>query len=263
MDLLSGYGSDESEKSQGNEPSPKRTRREESSPSQRERTTQSPPRRLGQLDRKKSRWAKASAFLAPVQYDSTDVIDDDSDAEEKASHVVKGTLNHSRPLLTSMLPAPMHTIQNKNEPNVGDGQRYDTQQQSRETESASEFSRNINSAPNVRGIVSAPGIHTGGERATGMLPEGVVIKEISGASLRGHGSESIADTSGMRAALGDEYEKKLRSEAARVGNVSKLAKRKNQLSSLFVDAKAQEIEQMEKQASGVKTKTETQKKYGW
>jgi proline-rich protein PRCC len=96
-----------------------------------------------------------------------------------------------------------------------------------------------------------------------MLPEGVVIKEISGASLRGHGSESIADTSGMRAALGDEYEKKLRSEAARVGNVSKLAKRKNQLSSLFVDAKAQEIEQMEKQASGVKTKTETQRKYGW
>lgn len=260
MDLLSGYGSDESNASHGNEPSPKRTRREGLSPRRPENTTQASPRRLGHLEKKKSRWAKTSAFLAPVGYDPTDVKDDDSDADDKVSHIAKGSINHSRPLLTSMLPAPMHSVQNKNEPNTQESPRYE--QQAVETvKSATEYCRRIDSAPNVGGGLSAPVINTNANHS--ILPDGVSIREISGASLRGHGSESIADTSGMRAALGDEYERKLRSEAARVGNVSKLAKRKNQLSSLFVNAKAQEIEQMEKQATGAKTKTETQKKYGW
>lgn len=257
MDLLSGYGSDDSDASRGREPSPKRTKREQEVSVRQENTNVVSRRRLGDLDKKKSRWTKTSAFLAPVGYDPTDVAEEE-DNDDKFTSMAKDTPRHTRPLLTSMLPAPTHAIQNKNAPSAPKSPEYG--RHTVET-TVSGYSRTIESAPNVGGSVPAPAVPPGTGNA--LLPEGVCIKEISGASLRGHGTESIADTSGMRAALGDEYERKVRSEAARVGNVSKLAKRKNQLSSLFVNAKAQEIEQMEKQASGVRTKTETQKKYGW
>ena len=258
MDLLSGYGSDDSDASHGNEPSPKRTKREQEVSVRQGNTNRVARRRLGDLDKKKSRWTKTSAFLAPVGYDPTDAAEEEDNDDDKVTSMAKRTPRHTRPLLTSMLPAPTHVVQNKNAPSAPKSPVYE-----RHTveSNISGYSRTIESAPNVGASVPARSVPAGTGNA--LLPEGVCIKEISGASLRGRGTESIADTSGMRAALGDEYERKLRSEAARVGNVSKLAKRKNQLSSLFVNAKAQEIEQMEKQASGVRTKTETQKKYGW
>lgn len=257
MDLLSGYGTDDSEKSQDIGPLVKRPKRESAQP-----PGQASARRysghLGKLERK-SRWAKTSAFFAPVGYDVHDVADEDSDADDNVTVGVKTSSRNTRPLLMSMLPAPTHTVQNKNAPNIPEIPVYEQSKSTKEY--MANQTRTIELAPNVGQGVPVPAAHVGTERP--ILPEGVSIKEISGASLRGHGTETIADTSGMRAALGDEYEMKLRSEAARVGNVSKMAKRKNQLSSLFVNAKAQEIEQMEKQASGVKTKTETQRKYGW
>jgi proline-rich protein PRCC len=72
-----------------------------------------------------------------------------------------------------------------------------------------------------------------------------------------------AELTAMRSALGDDYEARLKSDASKVGNVSKTAKRKHQLSSLYVQSKEQELEDMEKRATGAKTKSETQRKYGW
>jgi hypothetical protein len=95
------------------------------------------------------------------------------------------------------------------------------------------------------------------------LPGGIQFKEISGAQLRHMAPGQRAELNALRSALGDDYEAKLKSEAAKVGAVSKSAKRKNQLSSLYVQAKEQELEDMEKRTSGSKTKAETQRKYGW
>jgi hypothetical protein len=91
----------------------------------------------------------------------------------------------------------------------------------------------------------------------------IQFKEISGAQLRYMDPGQKAELNALRSALGDDYEAKLKSDAAKVGNVSKLAKRKHQLASLYVQSKEQELEDMEKRASGAKTKAETQKKYGW
>ena len=95
------------------------------------------------------------------------------------------------------------------------------------------------------------------------LPGGIELKEISGAQLRYMNPGQRAELNALRSALGDDYESKLKSEAAKVGSVSKLAKRKHQLSSLYVQAKEQELEDMEKRTTGAKTKAETQRKYGW
>lgn len=92
---------------------------------------------------------------------------------------------------------------------------------------------------------------------------GIKFKEISGASLRYMDPSARAEADGIRAALGPDYEGKLRVDAAKVGGVSKMARRRHQLSSLYVQAKEQELEQLEKRATGMKTKAETQRKYGW
>lgn len=271
MDLLSGYGSEDSGDSQVKqptqeiEPAPKRAKNavEKVSPHMR-RAKQAAHKSFGHLDKKKSRWTKSSAFLCPVGYDANDVeVDDDTDDRHVGG--AKAMSGDSRPLLTAILPAPTHSTHDKNAPEYSK-KKESHQNSARDSAANIETGmRNINPAPNVQTgmLFPAPAIPMTSRTENMDLPEGVSIKEISGAALRRRGAESIADTTGMRAALGDEYERKLRSEAARVGNVSKVAKRKNQLSSLFVNAKTQEIEQMEKHASGVKTKTETQKKYGW
>ena len=92
---------------------------------------------------------------------------------------------------------------------------------------------------------------------------GINFKEISGASLRYMDPGARAEADGIRSALGADYESRLRADAAKMGNVSKMARRRHQLSSLYVQAKEQELEQLEKRATGMKTKAETQRKYGW
>jgi hypothetical protein len=92
---------------------------------------------------------------------------------------------------------------------------------------------------------------------------GINFKEISGAALRYMDPGSRAEADGIRSALGADYEGRLRADAAKMGNVSKMARRRHQLSSLYVQAKEHELEQLEKRATGMKTKAETQRKYGW
>lgn len=92
---------------------------------------------------------------------------------------------------------------------------------------------------------------------------GIQFKEVSGAQLRYMDPGQRAELNALRSAFGDDYESRLKSDAAKVGAVSKLAKKKHQLASLYVQAKDQELEDMEKRATGAKTKAETQRKYGW
>lgn len=75
---------------------------------------------------------------------------------------------------------------------------------------------------------------------------GIQFKEVSGAELRYMDPAARAEASALRSALGGDYEQRLKSEAGKVGEINKLAKRKHQLASLFVQAKAQELDDMEK-----------------
>jgi len=217
-----------------------------------------------------SRWGKASGFLAPISYDKQDVVDEEEEEEEEQDTGVKLTsVGGGRPSLSQYLPAPVHETNDKSDGNIV------REPPGSATEREPEVVRPVPTTDEQVGLDIAPAVrewhasaqtrqvHESSDAFAGILPAGVNVKEISGAELRGNGALMGTEGSGMRAALGAEYDNKLRAEAARVGGVSKLAKRKNQLSSLFQSAKSQEIEQMEKQASGIKTKAETQKKYGW
>lgn len=215
---------------------------------------------------KASRWGKSSGFLAPIAYDKQDVVDEEEE-EEQDTGVKLTSIGGGRPSLSQYLPAPVHETNDKSDRNMvrelpGSTEREPAVRPVPTTDEQV----GVDPAPAVRGWHASAQTRQGHESSdafAGILPAGVNVKEISGAELRGHGALMGTEGSGMRAALGAEYDNKLRAEAARVGGVSKLAKRKNQLSSLFQSAKSQEIEQMEKQASGIKTKAETQKKYGW
>jgi len=74
----------------------------------------------------------------------------------------------------------------------------------------------------------------------------IQFKEVSGDALRYMDPGARADAAALRSALGDGFENRLKMDAAKVGEVNKLAKRKHQLASLFVQAKAQELQDMEK-----------------
>ena len=65
----------------------------------------------------------------------------------------------------------------------------------------------------------------------------------------------------LRIAYGANYEAQIRAEAGAAP--SKLAKSKNQIGSLFHQAKLAELEQLEKRSQSMKTKAETARKYGW
>lgn len=92
---------------------------------------------------------------------------------------------------------------------------------------------------------------------------GIQFKEVNADRIRYMDPASRAEVNALREALGNDYEQKLRAEAGKVGSVSKLAKSRHQLASLFVQAKHQELEQIEKRVTGMKSKAETAKKYGW
>ncbi|BDA48901.1 probable proline-rich protein PRCC at C-terminar half [Coccomyxa sp. Obi] len=64
-----------------------------------------------------------------------------------------------------------------------------------------------------------------------------------------------------RTAFGPDYEARLRKEAG--AQPDKLARRKHQISSLFYQSKMKELEVLETRTQGMKTKAETQAKYGW
>uniref|UniRef100_A0A0D3D2S8 Uncharacterized protein n=1 Tax=Brassica oleracea var. oleracea TaxID=109376 RepID=A0A0D3D2S8_BRAOL len=60
--------------------------------------------------------------------------------------------------------------------------------------------------------------------------------------------------------MGDEC---LPESSSSKGKVSKLHKRKHQITALFMDMKHKESELAERRSKGLLTKAETQAKYGW
>ena len=62
--------------------------------------------------------------------------------------------------------------------------------------------------------------------------------------------------------FGSAYTAKLRAEAA-PHKASKFAKRKHQIGTLYYDMKMKEVEMTATKAQGMKSKAETEAKYGW
>lgn len=94
-----------------------------------------------------------------------------------------------------------------------------------------------------------------------LAASGVQFKEIRADSIRASDAGARAAADSARTALGAGYEARLRREAG--PDPSKLARRKHQIGSLYHSAKLQELEALEKRTSGMKSKAETQRKYGW
>lgn len=93
-----------------------------------------------------------------------------------------------------------------------------------------------------------------------MLSSTSTIREISGADVLGRASTQLDTVTSLKIAMGAEYARKIRAEA---GDVSKMERRKHQITSLYHQAKMAELEMLDARASGQKSKAETARKYGW
>jgi proline-rich protein PRCC len=87
------------------------------------------------------------------------------------------------------------------------------------------------------------------------------VLEVSAAQLTAGRDKLVATKSVTGLAFGDGYEAKLRAEAGM--KPSDTARRKHQIGSLLHDAKMREIEMLEGRLTAMKTKRETQARYGW
>jgi hypothetical protein len=87
------------------------------------------------------------------------------------------------------------------------------------------------------------------------------VLEVSAAQLTAGREKLVATKSLTGLAFGPEYEAKLRAEAGMKPADS--ARRKHQIGSLLHDAKMREIEMLEGRLTAMKSKRETQAKYGW
>ena len=100
----------------------------------------------------------------------------------------------------------------------------------------------------------------GGGYESGSSSKMPKVVEVNQSSLVGGIAERSASNP-IRDALGDDYEQRLRNQA---GNLpGQMARRKHQIGSLLYDSKMAELELLESRAKSVKTKRETQAKYGW
>lgn len=70
-----------------------------------------------------------------------------------------------------------------------------------------------------------------------------------------------AEAQGLNTAMGPGYAATLRKEAGEAPD--RMAKRKHQISTLYHQSKLKEMELLERKGQGVKSKSETQAKYGW
>jgi hypothetical protein len=249
----------------------------------------------------KSRWAKSSSFLVPVAYDEADAVTDESSGKEIDNKISRKRARPGDILqgLADVLPPPSHEVRDKGEGTIvmySEGSktvpeknfsRGQTEAQGREMDimrgsgktsghlsGSSTILSGVNAAPEVKthtmpgedaAAIQYSGQQAGiGDRGIDLLPPGIQFKEVSAANLRYDGPGAAGkDSSALRSALGPEYESMLRAEASKIGHVPKMAKKKHQLSALFLHAKDQEIDQFEKRATGMKSKAETQRKYGW
>jgi len=97
-----------------------------------------------------------------------------------------------------------------------------------------------------------------GGRGLGLEPQ---VVEVNQASLRGSRVTEVSSNP-IRDAMGEGYEEKLRREATGKG-VSQVARSKHQIGSLYQASKKQELEILANRAKSMKSKRETQGKYGW
>ncbi|KAL6753890.1 hypothetical protein V8C86DRAFT_420317 [Haematococcus lacustris] len=91
---------------------------------------------------------------------------------------------------------------------------------------------------------------------------GIQFKEVNAKDLTYMNPAAKAAAQNVRASLGSEYAGQLRAEA-RPHEGNKMAKRKHQIGTLFANAKLKELELLEGKAAGMRSKKETQAKYGW
>ena len=68
-------------------------------------------------------------------------------------------------------------------------------------------------------------------------------------------------TSGTGKAFGADYAAKLKAEAG--DKPESQLRRKHQIGALFYDAKLRELEMFENKSKGMKSRSQTQGKYGW
>lgn len=92
---------------------------------------------------------------------------------------------------------------------------------------------------------------------------GLEIKEISAEAVQHVAPHERAEMDAIRTAMGSEYVQKIREETSGKNQPTKLAKRRHQITSLYVHARKQELDDMERKAKGAKLRAETQSKYGW
>lgn len=231
---------------------------------------------------KKSRWAQSSAFLAPVAYDREDVedgADDEEEEEERAWRAARPQAGVGSALdvarLKRLLPAPVNERRDKNVPGTSAAKSVpekpalmpvSTEPMAPTAPTASTvrtspgnsrkmFAPRINAAPDVGGSrtqTNRPNAYPNPPEEVA-LPANAIIKEISGAELRGPPGPGSSQ----------DLELKFRAEAARSSAIPKGAKRKNQLSALLADAKATADEHREKRAGGAHLRNATRGKYGW
>lgn len=233
-----------------------------------------------------SRWAQTSAFLAPIAYDANDVDgsgeDEDEDEDEgargrqPAPRAAPGMGTRDAALaLKKLLPAPVHETRDRNTP-VDSGAGPSEAATGAAAEAATRTNvandaaattqaarRTVNAAPAISATALTQGVTVPypapmahGAPSQVPLPVGAVVREISAGDLRGpHGGGSLVS--------GQELEMAFRANAARGGAVSKLAKRKNQLSSLLSEASVTAEEHRQKRADGASVRSATRMKYGW
>jgi proline-rich protein PRCC len=87
------------------------------------------------------------------------------------------------------------------------------------------------------------------------------VLEVSAAQLTAGRDRLVATKSLTGLAFGADHEAKLRAEAG--AKPADIQRRKHQIGALLYDAKQREIQMMEGRLQGMKSKRETQAKYGW
>ncbi|KAK9803561.1 hypothetical protein WJX73_010641 [Symbiochloris irregularis] len=208
-----------------------------------------------------------------VPLDASKLIDSDEEDEQpaKRAKVVQGSNR-----LKDFLPAPKHasigdaslvtpSSQNSRRPaksaapaavhhHQGNGGAWNQHHQ--DPQAASEGDRMLSEAMAAE--------QSKARRAAAADPFaalGVEFKEVKQKDLTQMDAATREAANATRTAFGNDYEARLRSEAG--AKPDKTARRKHQISSLYHAAKLKELETMEIKSQGLKTKAETQAKYGW
>jgi len=99
----------------------------------------------------------------------------------------------------------------------------------------------------------------GGRHASAAAPK---VTEVNQMDLMGGYADLQPEANPIRDALGEGYEEKLRREASG-HQPNRVARQKHQIGSLYHQSKVLELELLTNRAKSLKTKRETQAKYGW